>query len=251
MSSSPSGTLPEPLADDRVDLYALTHNETSTGVAMPVRRPPGARGLVAVDATSDAGALPVDPGEFDAYYFAPQKALGSDGGLWLALLSPAAVERAERVESGGRWVPATLSLRTALANAEWDQTYNTPALATLFLLAEQLDWLLEQGGLEWAAKRCESSAAIVYGWAEASAYARPFVADERQRSSTVATLDLDSRVSSGRVTAALRTNGIVDIEPYRGLDRNQVRIGMFPAVEPDDLATLTRAIDWVVEALSS
>jgi phosphoserine aminotransferase len=249
--SSPPGTHPRPgAADPGIDLYALTHNETSTGVAMPVARPAGADGLVAVDATSAAGALRVDPAAFDAYYFAPQKAFGSEGGLWLALLSPAACERAERVEGSGRWVPATLSLTMALANSEQDQTLNTPALATLFLLAEQVDWINEQGGLEWSAKRCDESAAIVYGWAEAAPYACPFVADERQRSHTVATVDFDDTVDAAAVSAVLRANGIVDTEPYRKLGRNQVRIGMFPAVEPDDLVRLTRAIDWVVGALA-
>ncbi|HKE99303.1 MAG TPA: phosphoserine transaminase [Actinomycetes bacterium] len=248
---SAHGSHPQPRADERVDLYALTHNETSTGVAAPVRRPAGARGLVAVDATSAAGALRVDPAAFDVYYFAPQKVLGADGGLWLALLSPAAVERALRLERSGRWVPPMLSLVTALESARRDQTYNTPALATLLLLAEQLDWLLRQGGLEWAAKRCEESATIVYGWAEASAYARPFVTDAAMRSATVATVDLDERVDAARVAAVLRANGVVDTEPYRKLGRNQLRIGMFPAVEPDDLATLTRAVDHVVDRLST
>jgi phosphoserine aminotransferase len=245
------GSHPEPRADERVDLYALTHNETSTGVAMPVRRPGGARGLVAVDATSAAGALRVDPAAFDVYYFAPQKVFGADGGLWLALLSPGAVERAQRLAASGRWIPPMLSLVVALENSRRDQTYNTPALATLLLLAEQLDWLLEQGGLEWAAKRCEESAAIVYGWAEASAYARPFVADPALRRATVATIDLDERVDATRVTGALRANGILDTEPYRKLGRNQLRIGMFPAVEPGDVATLTRAVDHIADRLTA
>jgi phosphoserine aminotransferase len=227
---------------------ALTHNETSTGVAMPVRRPAGAGGLVCVDATSAAGGLPVDPREFDVYYFAPQKALGGDGGLWLALLSPAAVERAEAIAAGGRWTPAILSLAVALEQSRADQTLNTPALATLFLVADQLDWLNGQGGLAWAAKRCEESAGIVYGWAEASGYATPFVADPAMRSHTVATVDLDPSVDAAAVAKALRANGIVDTEPYRKLGRNQLRIGMYPAVDPADLETLTRAIDWLVAA---
>jgi phosphoserine aminotransferase len=245
---TPPGTHPEPRADAAVDVYALTHNETSTGVSMPIRRPGGA-GLVVVDATSGAGALPVDPAEFDAYYFAPQKAFGSDGGLWLALLSPAAVDRVGRIAASGRWIPAILDLGLALDNSRKDQTLNTPALATLFLLAEQIGWLLGNGGLAWSTKRCEESAGIVYGWAEASPYARPFVADPARRSRTVATIDLDESIDATRVTAALRANGIVDTEPYRKLGRNQLRIGMFPAIEPSDLVRLTRSVDYVVARL--
>jgi phosphoserine aminotransferase len=247
--ASPYGSHPQARPDPAVDLYALTHNETSTGVAMPVRRPAGAGGLVCVDATSAAGGLPVDPREFDVYYFAPQKALGGDGGLWLALLSPAAIERAEAI-AAGRWMPATLSLASALQQSRADQTLNTPALATLYLDAHQLDWLNGQGGLAWAAKRCEESAGIVYGWAEASGYATPFVADPAMRSHTVATVDLDPAVDAAAVSRALRANGIVDTEPYRKLGRNQLRVGMFPAVDPADLETLTKAIDWLVARLS-
>jgi phosphoserine aminotransferase len=245
--ASPFGTHPEPRPDPAVDLYALTHNETSTGVAMPVRRPAGASGLVCVDATSGAGGLPVDPRQFDVYYFAPQKALGSDGGLWLALLSPAAVGRVEAVAASGRFIPATLSLGVALEQSRADQTLNTPALATLFLLLHQLDWLNQQGGLAWATKRCDESAGIVYGWAEASGYASPFVRDPARRSHTVATIDLDPGVDANAVSGALRANGIVDTESYRKLGRNQLRVGMFPAVEPADLETLTRAVDWLAE----
>jgi phosphoserine aminotransferase len=247
---SPYGTHPEPRANPEVDLYALTQNETSTGVAMPVRRPTGAQGLVCVDATSGAGGLPVDPAEFDVYYFAPQKSFGSDGGLWVALLSPAALDRTAAVAASGRHVPASLSLPVAIESSRADQTLNTPALATLFLFVHQLDWLQGQGGLDWAVKRCDESAAIVYGWAEASGYARPFVADPAQRSHTVATIDFDERVDAAAVARVLRANGIVDTEPYRKLGRNQLRIAMFPAVEPDDLETLTRAIDHVVGALA-
>jgi phosphoserine aminotransferase len=243
---SPPGSHPQARPDPAVDLYALTHNETSTGVAMPVRRPAGAAGLVCVDATSGAGGLPVDPREFDVYYFAPQKAFGGDAGLWLALLSPAAIRRVEAIAASGRWMPATLSLAVALEYSRADQTLNTPALATLFLLADQLDWLLGQGGLAWATKRCEESAGIVYGWAEASGYATPFVADPAMRSHTVATVDLDPAVDAAAVARALRANGVVDLEPYRKLGRNQLRIGMFPAVDPADLETLTRAVDWLV-----
>jgi phosphoserine aminotransferase len=248
--ASPYGSHPQPRPDPDVDLYALTHNETSTGVAMPVRRPAGAGGLVCVDATSAAGGLAVDPREFDVYYFAPQKALGGDGGLWLALLSPAAVERAEAIAAGGRWTPAILSLAVALEQSRADQTLNTPALATLFLVADQLDWLNRQGGLAWAAKRCEESAGIVYGWAEASDHAAPFVADPAMRSHTVATVDLDPSVDAAAVSTALRANGIVDTEPYRRLGRNQLRIGMYPNVDPADLETLTRAVDWLVARLA-
>jgi phosphoserine aminotransferase len=247
--ASPFGSHPEPRPDPHVDLYALTHNETSTGVAMGIRRPEGAGGLVCVDATSAAGGLPVDPREFDVYYFGPQKALGGDGGLWLALLSPAAIERAEAI-AAGRWMPATLSLASALQQSRADQTLNTPALATLFLVVHQLDWLNGQGGLAWAAKRCEESAGIVYGWAEASGYATPFVADPAMRSHTVATVDLDPAVDAAAVSRALRANGVVDTEPYRKLGRNQLRVGMFPAVDPADLETLTKAIDWLVARLS-
>jgi phosphoserine aminotransferase len=242
---SPPGSHPQPRPDPAVDLYALTHNETSTGVAMPVRRPEGAAGLVCVDATSGAGGLPVDPREFDVYYFAPQKAFAGDGGLWLALLSPAAVERAQAIAASGRWIPAILDLAVALEQSRADQTLNTPALATLFLLAHQVDWLNAQGGLAWASKRCDESAGIVYGWAGTSDYATPFVTDPAMRSHTVATVDLDPSVDAAAVARALRANGIVDTEPYRKLGRNQLRIGMYPAVDPADLETLTRAIDWL------
>ena len=243
------GTHPEAKAHPDVDAYALTHNETSTGVMMDVVRP-DADGLVLVDATSAAGGLRVDPTQFDAYYFAPQKALASDGGLWLVALSPAAVERAERLASS-RWTPASLDLKIAIDNARLDQTYNTPALATLFLLGEQLDWILENGGLAWSAARCDESAAVVYGWADASDYATPFVADPAERSHTVATIDLDDAVKATDVSKVLRANGIVDTESYRKLGRNQLRLAMFPAVEPSDLEALTAAIDYVVQALTS
>jgi phosphoserine aminotransferase len=246
---SPPGTHPWPKACDDVDAYALTHNETSTGVMMPVERPPGADdALVVVDATSAAGGLRVDPRQFDAYYFSPQKAFGSEGGLWLALLSPRAIERIERL-CATRWAPAILDLGVALANSRSDQTLNTPALATLFLLDHQLGWMLDNGGLDFAAGRCDRSAAIVYGWAEASDFATPFVTDPDQRSRTVATIDLDPAVDAAAVAAVLRRNGIVDTEPYRKLGRNQLRLAMFPAIDPDDLEVLTRAIDHVVTRL--
>jgi phosphoserine aminotransferase len=246
---APYGSHPEPRPDAGVDLYALTHNETSTGVAMPVRRPAGAGGLVCVDATSAAGGLPVDPAAFDVYYFAPQKVFGSDGGLWVALLSPDALTRTEAIAASDRWMPPSLSLRLALEASRADQTYNTPALATLFLFVHQVDWLNRQGGLAWATKRCQESAAVVYGWAEASDYATPFVTDPAMRSATVATVDLDQTVDAATVSAVLRANGILDTEPYRKLGRNQLRFGMFPAVEPDDLEILTRAVDHVVGEL--
>ena len=247
------GTHPEPRPSADVDAYALTHNETSTGVAMPVRRPAGSSSpdsLVLVDATSAAGGMWVDPGEFDVYYFAPQKCFASDGGLWLALLSPAAVERVARIEASGRWAPASLSLPMALENSRLEQTYNTPGLATLFLLAEQIDWMLAGGGLDWAAGRSEASSTVLYAWAETSSYATPFVADPAQRSPVVGTIDLDAGVDAGVVSKVLRANGIVDTESYRRLGRNQLRIAMYPAVDAADVETLTRAIDHVVTKLS-
>jgi phosphoserine aminotransferase len=247
--ASPAGSHPQARPNPDVDLYALTHNETSTGVSMPVTRP-ARDGLVAVDATSGAGGLPVDSAEFDAYYLAPQKCFASDGGLWVALLSPAAIERAAAIVASGRWIPDSLSLMVALESSRADQTWNTPALATLFLLVHQLEWMNAQGGLDWAVKRCDESAAVVYGWAEASDYAVPFVVDEAQRSHTVATVDLDETIDAMAVAKALRANGIVDTESYRKLGRNQLRIAMFPAIEPADLEVLTRAIDWIVERLA-
>jgi phosphoserine aminotransferase len=249
--AAPFGSHPEPRPDPGVDLYALTHNETSTWEGVPGggHRPPSPDGLVCVDATSGAGGLAVDPDQFDVYYFAPQKSFAADGGLWLACLSPAAVERTGRIAASGRAIPAMLDLGLALEQSRLDQTLNTPALATLFLLATQVEWLNEQGGLAWAAKRCDESAGIVYGWAETRGYANPFVTDPAMRSHTVATVDLDPAVDAGAVSRALRANGIVDTESYRKLGRNQLRIAMFPAIEPADLDTLTRAIDWLVERL--
>lgn len=247
------GTHPDPVGRPGVDVYALTHNETSTGVAMPVARPAGADpdALVVVDATSAAGGIPVEAAEFDVYYFSPQKCLGSDGGLWLALCSPAAVERVARVAATpGRWAPRSLSLGLALEQSRLDQTANTPALATLFLLADQLDWMLGNGGLDWAAARSRRSADIVYEWAERSDYASPFVAVPSQRSPVVGTIDLDPSIDVSVVNAVLRANGIVDTDSYRSLKRNQLRIAMFPNVEPDDVGTLTRAVDHVVSALT-
>ena len=247
---SAPGTHPEAVAREEVDLYALTHNETSTGVMMPLRRPNGSTGLVAVDATSGAGGLRFDPAEVDAYSFAPQKCFASDGGLWVALCSPAAVERIGSIASSGRWVPAFLDLSIALDNSTKDQTYNTPALATILMLVDQVEWMLEGGGLEFAASRSDASADILYGWAEASSYATPFVADPAARSRVVGTIDLDERVDATVLSAVLRENGIVDTDSYRKLGRNQLRVAMFPAVDSEDVAILTRAIDYVVQRLT-
>jgi phosphoserine aminotransferase len=248
---SPAGTHPEAKPNPDVDAYALTHNETSTGVAMEVLRPaPAEEGLVLVDATSAAGGMRVDPSQFDVYYFSPQKGFGADGGLWIALCSPAALARVDRIKATGRWIPESLSLATALENARLDQTYNTPGLATLFLMADQLEWILANGGLEWAASRCEESTNTLYGWAEKSDYATPFVADPADRSPVVATIDLDESIDATKVTKVLRANGIVDTEPYRRLGRNQLRVAVFPSVDPDDVAVLTGAVDYVVAALA-
>ncbi len=246
---SEPGTHPDAEPDPAVDAYALTHNETSTGVAMLLERP-AEDGLVLVDATSAAGALPWDPAQVDVYYFAPQKVFAADGGLWIALCSPAAVERVGQMDKSGRWKPASLDLAVALENSRLDQTYNTPALATLFLLDQQLQWILGQGGLAFAAARSQQSAAILYGWAEASPYAAPFVGDPGQRSPVVGTIDLDG-VDANLIAAVLRANGVVDTESYRKLGRNQLRIGMFPAVDPGDVAQLTRCIDHVVGVVRS
>jgi phosphoserine aminotransferase len=246
---SAPGTCPDPKPNPDVDVYALTHNETSTGVAAPVERPDEDVELVVVDATSAAGGMRVDPEEFDVYYFSPQKAFAADGGLWVAACSPAAVERIERLAASDRWIPPSLSLGLALENSRLDQTYNTPALATLFLLADTVDWLNALGGLEWSATRCEFSSAVLYEWAENSRLAEPFVTESHLRSPVTVTIDLDPDVDADVVSAVLRQNGIVDTESYRKLGRNQLRIGCFPAVEPDDVALLTRAIDYVMEVL--
>jgi phosphoserine aminotransferase len=251
--TSPPGTHPEAVAEDGIDAYCLTHNETSTGVAMPITRPAGTSAddaLVLVDATSGAGGLRVDLAQTDVYYFAPQKCLAADGGLWLAAVSPAAVERIERISASGRWCPAFLDLGIALEQSRLDQTYNTPALATILLAKEQVDWLCQNGGLEWAASRCDRSAEAIYGWADAHELATPYVADEASRSHVVAAIDFDERVDANQIAKALRANGIVDTESYRKLGRNQLRIALFPAIEPDDVARLTRCIDHVIGALA-
>jgi phosphoserine aminotransferase len=245
------GTHPSPIADDAIDTYAFTHNETSTGVSMPLVRPAGTDGkaIVLVDATSAAGGLRFDASQTDVYYFAPQKCLASDGGLWLAAVSPAAVERIERIGASGRWIPESLSLTTALDNSRKDQTYNTPALATVFLAVQQVEWVNENGGLHFAATRCDRSAEIMYSWAEASSYASPFVTNPDERSHVVATIDFDDSVSADEVNKVLRANGIVDTDSYRKLGRNQIRVAMFPAIDPEDVEALTKCVDYVVENL--
>ncbi|MGV1047419.1 MAG: phosphoserine transaminase [Solirubrobacterales bacterium] len=243
------GDAPEPTADAGADVLAWAHNETSTGVMVDVRRPDGAGdSLVLIDATSGAAGLPVDVGASDAYYFAPQKAFGGDGGLWLALLSPAAIARVEELDGAAdRWQPAFLSLQTALENSRKEQTYNTPALATLILLADQVEWMRANGGLDWCVERTTDSSRRLYGWAESSELATPFVADPAKRSLVVGTIDFADAVDAAALAKLLRANGIVDVEPYRKLGRNQLRVGMFPSVEPDDVEALTACIDWALE----
>jgi len=243
-----AGSAPALQSDPSVDAVAWAHNETSTGVAVGVRRPAG-DALVLIDATSGAGGLPVDVAECDAYYFAPQKNFASDGGLWLAILSPAALARIESIAASGRWVPEFLSLPIAVDNSLKNQTYNTPAIGTLVLMAEQIDWMLSHGGLDWAVKRTADSSSRLYSWAEASPFATPFVSDPALRSQVVGTVDFDDAVDAAAVAKVLRANGIVDTEPYRKLGRNQLRVAMFPAIEPDDVSALTRCVDWVVEHL--
>ena len=245
-----AGSAPVPQADPSADAIAWAHNETSTGVALGVRRPEGSGdALVLIDATSGAGGLPVNMADCDAYYFAPQKSFASDGGLWLAILSPAALARVEVIAKSGRWVPEFLSLPIAVDNSLKNQTYNTPAIGTLVLMAEQVDWMLGQGGLDWAVKRTADSSSRLYSWAEASAYATPFVADPTLRSQVVGTIDFSEEVDAAAVATVLRANDIVDTEPYRKLGRNQLRVAMFPAIDPDDVSALTQCVDWVVEHL--
>ena len=243
------GDAPEPRSDPAADVLAWAHNETSTGVVVPVSRPQGdGDPLVLIDATSGAGGLPVDLADADAYYFAPQKGFGSEGGLWLAIVSPAATARIEELDGAdGRWQPQFLSLTTALENSRKDQTYNTPSLGTLVLLADQIEWMLSNGGLEWCVGRSRSNADHLYGWAEGSELASPFVTDEAKRSPVVGTIDFDETIDAAAIAAALRENGIVDTEPYRKLGRNQLRVGMFPAIETSDLEALTASIDWLLE----
>ena len=250
--TSAPGTAPAPVAEAGIDAYAWAHNETSTGVMTPVRRVEGADGgaLVLIDATSGAGGLPVDVGQADAYYFAPQKSFASDGGLWIALLSPAALERVSRIAGSGRWIPDFLDLTIAIDNSRKDQTYNTPAVATLALLADQIEWLIARGGLAWAVQRTADSSSRLYEWAEKTSYTTPFVTDPELRSQVVGTVDFAEDVDAAAVARVLRAHGVLDVEPYRKLGRNQLRIAMFPAVEPDDVSALTRCIDHVTERLA-
>jgi phosphoserine aminotransferase len=250
--TSDPGTRPDPRAEVGVDVYAWAHNETSTGVMCPVQRVEGADAdaLVLVDATSGAGGLPVDVAQADVYYFAPQKSFASDGGLWLALFSPAALARVEEIAAGGRWVPDFFSLPTAIDNSRKDQTYNTPAVATLALLANQVEWLNDNGGLEWATARTADSSGRLYTWAEATEYTTPYVEDPAHRSQVVATIDFDESVDASAVATTLRANGIVDVEPYRKLGRNQLRVACFPAVEPDDVSRLIASVEYVVDRLT-
>ncbi len=250
--SAPPGSRPEPVAEDGVDVHAWAHNETSTAVMAPVVRPAGTRAedaLVVVDATSGAGGLPVDLREVDVYYFAPQKSFASDGGLWLAIMSPAALDRAAEVAASGRHVPAFFDLPTAIDNSRKNQTYNTPAIATLFLMAEQLDWMNANGGLAGMVARTTASSDALYGWAERTSYTFPYVSDPAARSLVIGTIDFEETVDAARVAAVLRANGVVDTEPYRKLGRNQLRIAMYPAIEPSDVEALTACIDHVVERL--
>jgi phosphoserine aminotransferase len=246
------GSLVAPQAEEGVDAYAWPQNETSTGVMAPVHRVEGAAedALVLIDATSGAGGLEVDLGECDVYYFAPQKCFASDGGLWLAAMSPAALARVDEIAASGRWVPDFFSLPVAVDNSRKNQTYNTPAIVTLAMLAEQVDWMLAGGGLSWTASRTADSAARLYGWAEKTSYTTPFVTDPAARSNVVGTVDFDRSVDAAKVAKVLRANGIVDVEPYRKLGRNQLRVGMYPAVDPADVEALTVCVDYVVERLS-
>jgi phosphoserine aminotransferase len=256
--SADPGDAPDPAAlaqaaSGGADLLAWAHNETSTGVMAQLARPvAGDDAIVAIDATSGAGGLPVDLSLLDAYYFAPQKSFAADGGLWVAMLSPAAQERIAALHGAEeRWIPEFLSLHTALENSVKDQTYNTPAVATLFLLADQVRWMLDGGGLEWCVARTRANSQHLYRWAESTAYTTPFVADPAKRSLVVGTIDFDEAVDAAAVAATLRANGVVDVEPYRKLGRNQLRIGMFPVVETADVQALTACIDWVVERLAA
>ena len=247
--TSDPGSLPSPKAEEGVDVYAWAHNETSTAVMAPVRRVTDDDSLVLIDATSGAGGLPVDLTEVDTYYFAPQKSFASDGGLWIALMSPAALERAASIAASDRWIPAFFDLPTAIDNSAKNQTYNTPSVGTLFLMAQQLDWMNGQGGLEAMVKRTTASSEALYGWAERTSYTTPYVVNPEHRSLVVGTIDFDESISADRVAATLRANGIVDTEPYRKLGRNQLRVAMYPAIEPSDVEALTECVDYVVERL--
>jgi phosphoserine aminotransferase len=249
---SEPGTRPDPVAEEGVDAYAWAHNETSTAVMAPVRRPAGTSAddaLVLVDATSGAGGLPLDPAEVDTYYFAPQKCFASDGGLWIAIMSPAALARVDEIAASGRHVPAFFDLPTAVDNSRKNQTYNTPSVATLFLMAEQLDWMNAQGGLAGMVERTTASSDALYGWAEKTSYTTPYVPDPADRSLVIGTVDFDESIDAAAIAAVLRANGIVDTEPYRKLGRNQLRIAMYPAIDPSDVEALTACVDYVVEQL--
>lgn len=249
---SEPGDAPEFKAEAGIDVYATPHNETSTGVAITVKRPEGADAdaLVVIDATSGAGGLAVDITQADVYYFAPQKCFASDGGLWFAIMSPKALARAKEIKDSGRYIPAFLDLVTAIDNSVLEQTYNTPALATLVLMAEQIDWFNANGGLVWTSARTAESSGHLYSWAEASSFASPYVTDPAKRSGVVATIDFDDAIDATAIAKALRANGIVDTEPYRKLGRNQLRIAVFPAVDPADVRQLTKCIDWIVGELT-
>ena len=247
---SEPGTHPQAVVEAGIDAYCLTHNETSTGVAMQIKRPAKSDGaLVLVDATSAAGGLSVTASEFDAYYFAPQKSFASDGGLWISLMSPAAIERVAKIKSSGRWVPAFFDLTIAIDNSRLDQTYNTPAVATLILLAEQIEWMNQCGGMAFAAGRSAKSAETIYSWAEKTSYTTPFVTDPAMRSNVVATINFSDDIDALEIAKVLRANGILDTEPYRKLGKNQLRVGMFPAIDPEDIKALTKCIEYVVENL--
>lgn len=248
---SEPGTAPTFVAEKGIDFYATPHNETSTGVAVAIKRPAGidADALVVIDATSGAGGLPVDMAEVDVYYFAPQKCFASDGGIWFAIMSPRAIARVKEIKDSGRYIPVFLDLQTAIDNSILDQTYNTPALATILMMAEQIDWFNTNGGLDWCVNRTKESSDILYSWAEASAIATPFVADKALRSQVIGTIDFDESIDATVIAKVLRANGIVDTEPYRKLGRNQLRVAMFPAVDPDDVRKLTQCIDWIVNHL--
>lgn len=249
--ASDPGSRPDPVAEEGVDAYAWAHNETSTAVMAPVRRPEGAAddALVLIDATSGAGGLPVDLDQVDAYYFAPQKCFASDGGLWIAIMSPRALARAEEIAAGDRYIPPFFDLPTAIDNSAKNQTYNTPSVATLFLMAEQLDWMNSQGGLKGMVERTTASSDALYGWAEKTSFTTPYVTDPEHRSLVIGTIDFEDSIDAAQVAKVLRANGVVDTEPYRKLGRNQLRIAMYPAVDPADVEQLTRSIDWVVENL--
>lgn len=246
-TTNPS-THPEVQPNDSIDTYALTHNETSSGVKMDVVRPE-AKGLITVDATSAAGGMLVDPTQFDAYYFSPQKCFAADGGLWISLFSPAAIERIEKIKQSDRWIPASVDLQLAIDNSRANTTYNTPALATIYLVVDQLEWILSNGGLEWAAKRCETSSQVMYDWAENSKYARPFVSNPDDRSPVTCTINFDDAINFEDIVKVLNNNGVNGTDPYRALKENQLRIATFPAVDTSDVEALTRCIDYVVEAL--